>query len=89
MVFLFIHLAKAVHTHEHTAKAFSVEQTVQKSSDCPICDYHITKDADCQTILFSPGSDILSICYDCVAYKSRITTSVGLSYSDRGPPVLA
>jgi hypothetical protein len=88
MVFLFIHVAKAVHRHEPTTTGFSFELKVQKSSDCAICDYHLAKDADLHTATIEPTQNVLSAYCNMVAYQSRLTSSIGLSYSDRGPPAL-
>ena len=88
MAFLFIHVAKAVHRHENTALAFSFDLKVQKSSDCAICDYHITKDADLPLVSFSSTQHTLPAYYTVNAYQSRLTSSIGLSYTDRGPPAV-
>jgi hypothetical protein len=88
MVFLFIHVAKAVHRHERAATGFSFELKVQKSGDCAVCDYHLTKDADLQTANIESAQDVLSASCNIVCYQSRLTSSIGLSYSDRGPPAL-
>lgn len=89
MVFLFIHVAKAIHKHERPGITFSFQLKVQKSSDCPICDYHIAKDGDLPVVLFSPAQNMLPGCYQIIPYQSQLISSIGLSYADRGPPVLA
>lgn len=89
MVFLFIHVAKAVHRHEGTTTGFSFELKVQKSSDCAICDYHLTKDADLHSATIAPAQNFCSAGCTIISYQSRLTSSIGLSYSDRGPPALA
>ncbi len=89
MVFLFIHVAKAVHKHADVATGFAFGLKVEKTNDCPICDYHITKDADWHTVVCSPAPLVLTTYTHIIAYQSRITSSIGCSYTDRGPPVLA
>jgi hypothetical protein len=89
-VFLLITGAKLFHSHGALGAAnysLGIEQ-IEKSSDCSICDYHFTKDADFSVIKFAPES-IHFISYIHICYESRITSSIGLSYADRGPPALS
>jgi hypothetical protein len=89
-VFLVITVVKLFHSHEALdAVQFSsgIEQ-VEQSSDCSICDYHFTKDTDYSVVAFvSKSPELISLIQIC--YESRITSSIGLSYTDRGPPALA
>jgi hypothetical protein len=85
VLFLFIHVAKAVHKHDKNGVKFSSGTKVHLSTDCPICDYHITKDADLPTEDLLPEKETHFTCYHNT-YFSRLTSSIGLSYADRGPP---
>jgi hypothetical protein len=88
--FLFIHLAKTLHTHDRAdfSSFTSKEVQVQKGSDCSICDYHFTKDSFHHTSFLDTQRRVYLNCYYNF-YQSIITSSIGLSYSDRGPPVTA
>lgn len=90
-IFISIHVAKALHTHSivsTVSKLADETEKVQASSHCATCDYHFTKDSYSETAtitlitpqLYSPVS---------LFYKSYISSSIGLHYSDRGPPALA
>jgi hypothetical protein len=89
-VFLFISIVKISHTHE-TIDATNFPNTiehVETSSSCSICDYHFTKDADFEVpifILAKPQTFLVTY----TSYQSRITSSIGLNYADRGPPALS
>lgn len=88
-VFLFIHIGKSMHTHEISVlaeKSFPTEQ-VSKSNDCPVCDFHFTKDAE-HEVKTNELSQPLPVAIQHTAFQSRHTASIGLSYSDRGPPAL-
>ncbi|HYE56199.1 MAG TPA: hypothetical protein VD996_15225 [Chitinophagaceae bacterium] len=88
-VFLFITLIKLFHSHETypASVSASVEQ-VEKKADCAICDYHFTKDTDHQILSFYGTAQQPATIF-CISYTSRTASSVGLSYSDRGPPALS
>jgi hypothetical protein len=90
VVFLFITLTKIIHSHEtnFTSESSSHVEQVVKSSHCSICDYHFTKDTDFQSTTFVLQK-VEASCVSPVFYQSRITSSIGLSYSDRGPPARA
>ena len=88
-VFLVITVVKLFHSHEALGAvnySSGIEQ-VEKSSDCSICDYHFTKDSDYTVVEFATKTpEFISFIQIC--YESRITSSIGLSYADRGPPAL-
>ena len=89
VVFLVITVVKLFHSHEASgAVNYSLDiQQIEKSSECSICDYHFTKDTDYSVVAFAPKSpEFISVTQIC--YESRITSSIGLSYADRGPPAL-
>jgi hypothetical protein len=90
-VFLFIHAAKVLHSHESNAAScqeWNATTLLEKSSHCSICDYHFTKDAhnDVVQIVLTPKQQP-SLYF--ISYQSRKTSSIGLNYADRGPPVIA
>ena len=89
-VFTTIQSAKVMHSHKATVTThISYDgDTVDKSTDCAICDYQLAKNAELQTIYF----DILKP--ECLhvafpLYQYSVITSIGLHFSDRGPPALA
>jgi hypothetical protein len=87
-LFLFIHVAKALHHHDIkpiTAKEIASEKQLVAKTACDICDYYFAKDADAGTTstqLEPPA--ILSPLYTDLLVEQL--TSVGLPSSDRGPP---
>ena len=90
LVFLFIHAVKAVHTHDNLSQVKIGKDLLQfdKSSDCAICDYHFTKEAlasfpEFQTTLLEHTTS------HPVLFQTEPTSSIGLSFSDRGPPARA
>jgi hypothetical protein len=91
VVFLFIYVVKVFHHHEHTgtAQLFNKEaQQIVKSNHCSICDYHLAKDSPGEIpILDLTLPQQQSFYFDF--YQSRTTSSIGLNFSDRGPPALA
>jgi hypothetical protein len=89
-VFLVITVVKLLHSHEALGGShysLGIEQ-IEKNSDCSICDYHFTKDTDYSVVVFATKSpEFISVTSIC--YESRITSSIGFSYADRGPPAFA
>lgn len=89
LLFLFIHGLKLFHTHEHEYPQDPgvKKELVSKSKHCDICDYHFAKDTIKRNNLFVffKAQD-LPVYFNL--YQSRSIRSIGLSYSDRGPPVL-
>jgi hypothetical protein len=88
-VFLLITGIKLLHSHH----AFDVSdysactEKFEKKADCPVCDYHFTKDAHFDSLSFTLKKlHPLAISYSF--FQSTTTSSIGLSYSDRGPPAL-
>lgn len=89
-IFISIHVVKAFHTHQPittSAKSQDAAEHVKASTDCTVCDYHFTKDG------FSEIASIESIVNHFYVstypfYQSHISSSIGLHYSDRGPPAL-
>jgi hypothetical protein len=90
-IFISVHLAKAFHTHAVTStisKFTGAGEKVQAASDCATCDYHFTKDSSSETatIALVPTLYYASV---YLSYKSYLASSIGLLYSDRGPPAIA
>ena len=85
-VFFFVHAARALHTHDlDTIGNCSKSIHQVGKAHCSICDYHLTKDADVFT------GNITVDCTPChvvyfFSYQNRTSSSIGLNYSDRGPP---
>lgn len=88
-VFLLITAGKLFHTHGAAGPIADASYTgqVAKNSDCPVCDYHFTKDAGHLSDAFAPATPF-AFSSRTIAYESRTVSSIGLSYSDRGPPAL-
>jgi hypothetical protein len=89
LVFLFIHGLKLFHTHDQEYSQdhkFQKEQ-VSKVNHCDVCDYHFAKDTLTQNspIVFSEAQGLPDYFN---FYQSRSIRSIGLGYSDRGPPSL-
>lgn len=86
-VFLFITMIKLVHSHESLSfsKFSSYLEQGEKSTDCSICDFHLAKDAEIPNLGFVPEKTEISN-DSPVFYQNRKTSSIGLNYSDRGPP---
>ncbi len=90
-IFMSVHIAKALHTHAVTStisKFTGAGEKVQAASDCATCDYHFTKDSSSQTatIALIPNQYYAPV---FLSYKSYLASSIGLHYSDRGPPTQA
>lgn len=89
LLFLFIHGLKLFHTHDHeySLDHGAKKELVSKSRHCDICDYHFSKDTIKQNNLF-----VFVLVQELPVYfnfyQSKSIRSIGLSYSDRGPPVL-
>lgn len=89
-VFTTIQSAKVMHTHAATVTthvSFDGD-TVDKTGDCSICDYQLSKNAALPTIYFDIQKPE---CYPVSfpLYQYSAITSIGLHFSDRGPPALA
>ena len=89
-LFLFIHVAKAVHHHDikrSTSTEIASEKQLTAKTACDICDYFFAKDSDAETtsIQLEPPVILSPLFTDFISEK---LTSVGLSSSDRGPPSL-
>jgi len=87
LVFSFIIAAKLFHSHETitTTNVSSHIEGVEKSSDCAVCDFHFSKDADAAyQYVFEPVLPFNSTFL--VSFQSEDASSIGLSYADRGPP---
>ena len=90
-IFMAVHVAKAAHSHSivsTVSKLAAATETVQESNDCATCDYHFTKDSYGETASIAfISTDFYSPVFPF--YKSHAFTSIGLHYSDRGPPAIA
>jgi hypothetical protein len=89
-LFLFIHVAKAVHHHDikqTTTKEIASQKHLAANTACDICDYYFAKDAhpEMDTIQLNPPVTLSPLYTD---HLSQHLTSIGLSCSDRGPPSL-
>src|SRR3712207_988116 len=90
-LFMTVHVAKALHTHTGAStftKLADGKETIQSSKDCATCDYHFTKDSSSEIISFEL---VEPTAYQQLFffYKSYLFASIGLHYSDRGPPAFA
>lgn len=90
-LFMAVHVAKAFHTHtivSSLSEPVDGKETIQATSHCATCDYHFTKEGLNEVPTFELG---VALYYQPVFlfYKSYLFSSIGLHYSDRGPPVLA
>jgi hypothetical protein len=86
-LFLFIHGLKLLHSIDHHLHddPKGKKELVSSSKHCDICDYHFSKDAIKQnTLVFSSVVQNISVYSNF--YQSKSIRSIGLSYSDRGPP---
>jgi hypothetical protein len=90
-LFLALHIGKALHHHApvHPIGKLSAEaQQISSSSDCPICDFHIAKDS---IVAIEPLE--IPVMHEPmhhqISYVSKKMASIGLCYSDRGPPSIA
>lgn len=86
-VFLFITVAKFLHSHENARLSASLQKAalVKKNVHCIICDFHLSKDTEAAHqpgALPHPERPFFYSVYFLPFAKS----SIGLSYSDRGPP---
>jgi hypothetical protein len=88
-LFLFIHSLKLVHSHDHDHpnSLKGNKEMVSKAKHCGVCDYHFSKDAHKQNASFI-SFKVLEIPVYLNFYQSESLSSIGLSYSDRGPPSL-
>ena len=87
-LFLFVHAGKCLHVHEKTvAASLKTEGVVltEKGADCSFCDFHFARDSDAPPVIAGLNRSTLYP-ETFLLFKSRITSSVGLSFSDRGPP---
>ena len=90
-IFISVHIVKALHSHAVTStisKFTGAGEKVQAASDCATCDYHFTKDSSSETalVVLIPNQFYAPV---YLSYKSYLASSIGLHYSDRGPPALA
>jgi hypothetical protein len=88
-VFFFLHVGKVLHTHEAgiAAEETSGTSQVSNNADCSICDYHFSKDAGQQTFSIETSQPVFNSVEPSLL-QSRIISSIGLNYPDRGPPAL-
>lgn len=82
-----VFIVKTIHHHDCYKTYLLSENSDQVSSneDCPICDFHFTKDIEILTTAFSPIENF-TVTHFLSFYQSIKTSSIGLNYSDRGPP---
>ncbi len=88
--FLFVHVVKAAHQHDGVQtinKELSGHAQVSSSTDCSICDYHLTKDSyHFNEALQVKATEPVFISYSF--YNTPFVTSIGSTSSGRGPPAL-
>jgi hypothetical protein len=88
-LFLFITISKLLHSHDALSDAqVSGIEKVEAKSACPVCDYHLAKDVAFETTTF-PLEKLQAPSSHFIFYQTRGSSSIGLSYADRGPPSLA
>jgi hypothetical protein len=88
-LFLFIQGLKLGHTHDHdpSDNIKGEKELVSKNNHCEICDYHFSAGFTIQNS--QPISSVVQdIPFYFNFYQSASINSIGLSYSDRGPPAL-
>lgn len=88
-VFVFIHIVKVFHSHGNLTSHQVSKNTdqVKKSGVCFICDYHFTKDND-HVNNFHAANPQFQNSAEYIFRLPRTTSSIGLVFSDRGPPFL-
>ncbi len=88
-LFLFIQGLKLDHTHGHDSaeNIKGKKELISTDNHCEICDYHFSAGFTMQNS--QPISCVVQDipCYFNF-YQSASINSIGLSYSDRGPPAL-
>lgn len=87
-VFCWITGVKLFHTH-HPDRFVLIPGGEQLEQDpgCVICDYHIAQDADATQAL-QPALHQCWFQQESALYRGHFTSSIGLAYSDRGPPAI-
>jgi hypothetical protein len=90
LVFVFIHLGKALHIHRHSVQQYRTEaaQEFKVANDCAVCDFHFSKDGDPVPVAITFAAPVGFSNFTC-CYQSFNTASIGLVYADRGPPASA
>lgn len=89
LVFLLITSVKLLHSHHTLSLSLPGIGTehVEKSSDCPVCDYHLAKDTD-HFHAFPDQLHVDILRYSYSFYPTPFVTSIGTTSSGRGPPSL-
>ena len=87
ILFVFIHVVKAYHSHETAATLShsSSNEFTKAKVDCAICKYHFVQDGAllfCQPIVATPAP-LIAVYFN---FSARLTTSVGLLSANKGPP---
>jgi hypothetical protein len=88
-VFLLITGAKLFHTHgslNHLADS-SYNAYADSNVECPVCDYQFAKDTDHSAPAIMQAKQ-WAVSEAVTFYTNRTTSSIGLSYTDRGPPAV-
>jgi hypothetical protein len=87
-IFSFTYCIKAFHSHDNDLQFSGTGHQIEKSNECPVCEFQPVKDSDhamAEITLLNPKAQ----CDAFPFYQSNFTSSIGLSYSDRGPPALS
>jgi hypothetical protein len=89
-LFLFVHFLKLSHHHTGSEQDSGcvTSQDIIKAAACGVCDYHFTKDSECTLPVALPAPRVPFKGYT-FSFTSQIPSSIGLLFSDRGPPVTA
>jgi hypothetical protein len=87
-LFLFVHVAKAMHQHDAVpsfSKAISGAAEVSGEKDCSVCDYQLAEDSF-HFNEFPQAKEIKQTQPLYSFYNTPVFTSIGSSSSGRGPP---
>jgi hypothetical protein len=87
-IFSFTYCIKAFHSHDNNLQFSGIGHQFEKSNECPVCEFQPVKDSEhdiAEIALLNPKAQSAAFS----TYQSNFISSIGLSYSDRGPPTLS
>lgn len=89
-LFLTLHIGKALHHHSSTrldTKGAAAAHHLTSAADCDICDFEIAKNGDVVVPVFTSSIQQEPLLHQAHSLRKKMA-SIGLSFSDRGPPLI-
>jgi hypothetical protein len=87
VLFLFVHIEKAFHSHQAVSHANTDRNSIQNATRCNICEFQLTRDAGLP-VIFIENLQYPTVTSEYSFYECIVHTFYSEILSDRGPPAL-